>query len=523
MLNRDWGAWLDEPRRARWLAAAILLIGFGVRAYYAPLGHFSLDLATTFTNARHVAHGTEFPVIGGVTSWGGRVPFPGLFYVTAPPLLFSDSVVLFVWWGVLLATGAMACFVCLLFERYGPRAAVVGAVLVSFSPWFIIGGDAPWAPKLALSVFALFLYALHRTVAVDRSRWGAVVPLALILQAHVYANIVITLAVLGAVVLCARPKLNWPWVLSGGIVGALTVLPSIWHLFLGGTDDLGKVMQRAFKFSLAREVFQTGYFAMVFGTAENSYNLNLGFWRHDIANLYDMGWSGLRTVYGGYSLVAAFVLVTMAVATAAWGRAAYRGILNVTTKPMREWDPMGVALVAALVAGAATMLISKREYHPRYTFIIAWLSLMPMIWLVAGQRPVVAGWLRNLATAWFVVAVAGCLWVASAYYVWTVPPYSVTTAEQVLKEVAERTNGRSFSLRYPRPIAQRGMELIGEELYGEQWTAVPKAEVRYYVVASPMSPEALKLSAEKGVQTIELHDAMLLEVPASVSRPKKLL
>ena len=83
------GRRLDQPRVARWIVVAFVAGGLLVRAGFAVDTHFSIDLASAYATALRIAHGKEFPLVGGVTSWGGRLPFPGLYYMLAPPLVVS--------------------------------------------------------------------------------------------------------------------------------------------------------------------------------------------------------------------------------------------------------------------------------------------------------------------------------------------------------------------------------------------------------------------------------------------------
>jgi hypothetical protein len=492
--------------RARALALGIAVAGVGVRAYLSSDSLYSQDLGEAYAVAHDVAHGVAFPIVGGRTTWGGRVPLPGYGYVLAPSLLFTDSPRALVLWGVLLSGAGLLLFVLLLAERYGDGTAIVGALVLAFAPWAVATGDGPWSPKLVVPAVALLLYAMHRVVAAQRSPWIAAVPAALVLQAQVYPNLPVTLAMVAAVWAIARPRLHGRWLAIGIAASLATVLPTAIWLFAHGVGALGRLFSVDRPFDRVHETAEAAYQVLAFGSADVSYLLARGWWndfdvlawrRDPVADLF------------GDPTTARFAAATVVAAAGAWAWAAFAAVRGAWRRPVRAWDPMAVALVAGAIAALAVAGLGERGHRPHYMYALVWIALLPSILLFGSIARGRAG--RVAVAAWLALSVAGNLHVLFHYYRETLPPYGLSTAVATMRTIERFEAGRPFRLvhRHAKP----GLDRTAKRLYPGRWNDVRTAPVAWHLVRADRRDRIRALARRPGARTFRVPRAVLVRVP----------
>lgn len=500
---------VDEPRRARWLVVLAVAGGTALRIAGSTEAPFGWDLAVSYSTARDIAEGTAFPLVGAAASWGGHVPLPGYFYVVSPTFLVTTSPLAFMAWGALLCSISLVIFGRLLWERYGPRAAVFGSALAATAPWLVVSGDSAWSPKVVVPAVMLLLYSLHRVVAVERSRWVAGVPVALCLQAHIYPNVPVTLLMALAVWAVARPRVRWTWFFAGLVLSAATTLPSAIHLLTHGTAEMG-TWERPLLFKPVKELLDAAYHTVGFSTAEISYEIAHGSWAHyDLFHWFRSLPGSLWSTFGDARGI--YVVATVLLAWACWISA---GLGAFSSKPLRARDPMAVALLVGLVGSVALTLATRRPYVPRYNIAIGFLSLLPLIWCATRRgRLAVAMWLSLL------VAIPANVELASYYYRWAVPPHGTRTMVEVIRTVARVEGKKPFRLLYRWGPTAGGVSRMGRRLVGPDWHGRSGGGAKWVVLAPKHEDRYRRFLHRKSVKVWRLHRGLLVRAPSNVSAP----
>jgi len=504
---------LDDPRRARWLVLLALLLGLVVRLVVSQDAEFGSDMGLAYPVARGIATGEHFPLIGAEASWGGRSPFPGYYYLAAPGLLLGDRPCLWMAWGALLCWLGLLPFVRLLWERYGPRVAVFGAVLVATSPWHVFYSESPWSPNLSVPAAACILYVLHRVLAAPRSRWIALLPAAYLLQAHLYPNLPVTVGAGGLMLLVARPAIAWRWLLLGTGLAGLTVVPSLVHLLLQGSGELVQVGNEL-PYHLGKDLLNSAYSAFLYGTSEISYWMAKGYWfRWDT-----LSWlQGLpRTLDVSYGpLLDLVVVLGLLVSVLAWARGATQGIRALIRRPLRELDPLAVGLVGGALASVLMGPLLHKPFLVRYNIVLIWFSFVPLLLLYArsgrlGQR---------LLGLYLLVLVPGNLALVHHFYDRIAHPNSVRTISDVVGIVHAEQGARPFELSYPTRRLTLAVRRLGTGIHGAGWQMVGKAPVRYAVLPRPerMKPHHRALYATPGARIWDIYQAVLVRVPGALA------
>jgi hypothetical protein len=515
---------LDSRALAPWLIGASITLAFLVRLHFSAEARMSVDLGTAYGIAHDMVHAHQFPLTGGKTTWGGEVVLPGYYYLSAPPLLVSDSPRVFYGWGALFIALGILPFSMMLLERYGPRAGIVGTWYVAFAPWFVTLGDSPWSPKIVLPFVSMLLYCLHRVVAVPRSRWVVGIPLCLAAQAHVYPNLPVTFVMSLAVALICRPSVNWRWFALGCFGAALTVVPTVIHLLTQPptAPQPAKLLTRHDVFSRKKSALVAAEYVFLYGTAAVKYSLG-GF---GVSRMVpeSLAWArrahrvAVQT-YGGLPALS-FVAASIALALLAWVRSFGHGLKGVWRLPVRGWDPMAICLVVTVVVSAVVGGFGLRIHQPRYNFIAIWVSVLPLIWLCCGPRPLATRLLRRLVLAWMILSAVGHVLVVDRLYEVDVPPTGLDTALRSMERIVSRRHGRPFVLDLPY-WQRRGWNAMGQHIYGARWTSVSSGAVRYSIAKLPLSREDRPRSRGPGVRRLAVPKAILIESPPPAARRRQ--
>ena len=135
---------------ARWelaLLVAILLLAGALRMGAPGLTEFKRDEANLSRLALNLAQGKGFPLLGISSSVG--VPNPPIsVYLFALPYLFDHTPILATVFVGALNTLAVALTWALVRRTFGPRPALIAALLYAAAPWGVLFARKIWAQDL---------------------------------------------------------------------------------------------------------------------------------------------------------------------------------------------------------------------------------------------------------------------------------------------------------------------------------------------------------------------------------------
>ena len=121
-------------------------------------------------------------------------------------------------------------------------------------------------------------------------------------------------------------------------------------------------------------------------SGEMSYFAERGYWfRHEQLAYYADG-AGLKRMAAFFgegpagSFLVALMLLSVALAAAGLLYTTFYGLTSLRN-PRREWNPLAVGFVAALVAAPLVFLLSGKPYYPHYIYSLYPLAFVPLLFL----------------------------------------------------------------------------------------------------------------------------------------------
>lgn len=208
------------------MLVAILLLAGTLRLGAPGVTEFKRDEANLSRLALDLAQGADFPLLGISSSVG--IPNPPIsVYLFALPYALDATPILATLFVGALGTLAVALTWLLVRRTFGPRAALIAALLYAASPWAAIFARKIWAQDL-LSPFIVGTVLLGVAGFGERRRWAQALHwplLALTVQIHYAAAILIPLSLLMLVLW--RRNIRWRPVAVGLALAALTLVPAV--------------------------------------------------------------------------------------------------------------------------------------------------------------------------------------------------------------------------------------------------------------------------------------------------------
>lgn len=217
------------PRRQMVLLLAVLLLASVLRMGWPGLTEFKGDEARLMTLSLEMASLQRFP-LRGISSSVGVPNFPASVWLYALPLFVSSHA-----YAPTLFTGLLNVLAVLgawwLARRYwGPRAALLTALLLAVSPWAVVHSRKIWAQNLLPPLVTA--WAISGALAfIERRPWWAALHLFLLaLAAQVHFAAITLLPVTFIYLLVFRRRLQWRPLLAGAGLALLPAVPFLVYL-----------------------------------------------------------------------------------------------------------------------------------------------------------------------------------------------------------------------------------------------------------------------------------------------------
>ena len=207
----------------------ILAVAAATRLGRPDLTEFKADEGRLMTLALEMAGG-EF-ARRGISSSTGFPNAPMSVWLYAIPLRLWPHPYAATLFTGLLSVAAVGATYWLARRYWGVRAAAVAALMLAVSPWAIIFSRKIWAQDL-LPLFAVG-WAIGAALAFVEGRRAFLVLhlvcLAIAVQIHPSALGLVPATILFLFVF--RRRVDWRYLLLGGLLAALTAAPFLWYLF----------------------------------------------------------------------------------------------------------------------------------------------------------------------------------------------------------------------------------------------------------------------------------------------------
>ena len=202
------------PRRQAALLLAVLLLASVLRMGWPGLTEFKGDEARLMALSLEMASLQRFP-LRGISSSVGVPNFPASVWLYALPLFVSHHA-----YAPTLFTGLLNVFAVFgawwLARRYwGPRAALLAALLFAVSPWAVVHSRKIWAQNLLPPLVVGWAISGALAFIERRPRWVTLHLLLLALAAQVHFAAITLLPATIIYLIVFRRRLRWRSLLAG--------------------------------------------------------------------------------------------------------------------------------------------------------------------------------------------------------------------------------------------------------------------------------------------------------------------
>jgi hypothetical protein len=217
---------LSDDLRARLpelaLLGLIVIVAAWLRLDELALCEFKFDEAIALDLSTPLAHGSDWPKVGLVSSVGVKNP-PLLMYLLALPLLFSAQPVFVTGFVGLLSVVAIGLCYPVLRRRFGARVALGTAALWAASPWSVLYARKIWGQSL-LPLFVVLLLHVLFVVVERRKTWHVLwAPILLGVLGQLHLSAIAMIPVVGIVLVARGRHIHW-MALGVGLLVALGML-----------------------------------------------------------------------------------------------------------------------------------------------------------------------------------------------------------------------------------------------------------------------------------------------------------
>ncbi len=213
------------PLKVEWaLVSVVLLLAGLLRMGWPSLTEFKQDEAHIYGLALGMAEFNSFP-LRGITYSVGLPESPVSIYLYALPLLVWKSPIAATLWVGMLNTASVALAYWMARRYWGPRAALIAALLYAAAPWAVIFSRKIWNNNLLPLFIVGYMFSGLLAFVEARRKWlvAHLVCLSLAFQLHVSA-IALAPVTIALLIIC-RKRVGWRMLAYGAAGAALAGAP----------------------------------------------------------------------------------------------------------------------------------------------------------------------------------------------------------------------------------------------------------------------------------------------------------
>lgn len=230
----------------------LLLLSLTFRVTNLDLIEFKTDEAVNLLLAARPALHHSLPFGGTVSSIG--ILNPPLFnYLLTPLAFFTLDPKIFSFLIALVNVLSIFFFYLIVKKYYGRVIAFTSSVLFALSPWAILYSRKIWNQDLLVPFFILMFYSVHKIIEEKNSFFWA--PFALsslfLIQLHQISILFVSILLL---LLIRSVRINFKYLLIGGILGTIPLLPFLNYEIKNGSPDLRAIFSSQQRLSSNRSL-----------------------------------------------------------------------------------------------------------------------------------------------------------------------------------------------------------------------------------------------------------------------------
>lgn len=215
----------------------LLILAAVTRLALPGLTEFKADEGRLLTAALEMSKG-EFALRGISSSVGFPNAPMSVWLYSLPLLLWRHPYAATLFTG-LLSVAAVAGVYWLGRRYWGPNAATVAALMLAVSPWAIIYSRKIWAQNLLPAFAAGWAITAALTFVEGRRRHLILHLLFLAVAVQIHPAAIGLIPATLVFLLVFRRRVDWRYLIAGGLLSALTAAPFLWYLWGRAQSDPG--------------------------------------------------------------------------------------------------------------------------------------------------------------------------------------------------------------------------------------------------------------------------------------------
>lgn len=214
----------DVLLKGPFLFVLILLFSLAFRITNLDLIEFKTDEAVNLLLASRPLFGHPFAPGGTISSIG--ILNPPLFTYLLFPLTAVSLDPRWISFFIGFINSLAIAFLFLIIRKYyNQTIALIASIFMAFSPWAIIYSRKIWTQDLLIPFFVPFYYSFHKLLVEKKQIfWIPYTVLALFLI-QLHQIVIIFVGILTFFLLLEKVRINFKYILIGGIIGVIPLIP----------------------------------------------------------------------------------------------------------------------------------------------------------------------------------------------------------------------------------------------------------------------------------------------------------
>lgn len=175
---------------------------------------------------------------GGTVSSIGILNPPFFNYLLSPLTFFTLDPKIFSLFIALLNSFAIAFFYLIVKKYYGQIIALTSGILFALSPWAIIYSRKIWEQDLIVPFFVVLFYSTHKILKEQKQIFWISLTLSSFLLVQLHQVVILFILLAFSFFTLQKIKLNLKYILIGGLLGLIPLLPYLGYEIKSGYPDI---------------------------------------------------------------------------------------------------------------------------------------------------------------------------------------------------------------------------------------------------------------------------------------------
>lgn len=227
---------LKGTGKSYFLILFVFLLSLLFRVTNLDLIEFKADEGINLFLATRPLFGHSF-VPGGTVSSLGVTNFPLVNYILLPFALISLDPKIISFFIGLLNSLAIVAFFIIVKKYYNQTVALTSSLLITTSPWAILFSRKIWAQDFLFPLFIPLFLSIHKIIIDKNQKYWLLYSFSSLLLIQIHQSVVFFVIPLSLFLIINKVKINFKYLIIGGILGAVPALHFIYYQLTTGCFD----------------------------------------------------------------------------------------------------------------------------------------------------------------------------------------------------------------------------------------------------------------------------------------------